>query len=168
MSSRMARKPKEPIETPQQTPQSEKLQAIQVAMQQIEKQYGTGAIMRLGERTAAQGHVDVIPTGSIALDLALGVGGFPRGRVIEIYGPEAGGKTTLAISVIAQAQKQGGTCAFVDAEHALDPSRAEGIGVDVDNLLISDRRKNDTGNKRYCTSPKARRNLCICRCRACP
>ena len=140
----MARKPKEPIETPQQTPQSEKLQAIQVAMQQIEKQYGTGAIMRLGERTAAQGHVDVIPTGSIALDLALGVGGFPRGSVIEIYGPEAGGKTTLAISVIAQAQKQGGTCAFVDAEHALDPSRAEGIGVDVDNLLIS---QPDTGEQ---------------------
>src|SRR3990167_6806585 len=144
MSSRMARKPKEPIETPQQTPQSEKLQAIQVAMQQIEKQYGTGAIMRLGERTAAQGHVDVIPTGSIALDLALGVGGFPRGRVIEIYGPEAGGKTTLAISVIAQAQKQGGTCAFVDAEHALDPQRAEAIGVNVDELLIS---QPDTGEQ---------------------
>ncbi|MBI2590746.1 MAG: recombinase RecA [Candidatus Blackburnbacteria bacterium] len=113
-------------------------------MQQIDKQYGTGSIMRLGERTASQGHVDVIPTGSIALDLALGVGGFPRGRVIEIYGPEAGGKTTLAISVIAQAQKQGGTCAFVDAEHALDPQRAEAIGVNVDELLIS---QPDTGEQ---------------------
>ncbi|MBI4028743.1 MAG: recombinase RecA [Candidatus Blackburnbacteria bacterium] len=132
------------VEPPVQTPQSEKLQAIQIAMQQIDKQYGTGSIMRLGERTAAQGHVDVIPTGSIALDLALGVGGFPRGRVIEIYGPEAGGKTTLAISVIAQAQKQGGTCAFVDAEHALDPQRAEAIGVNVDELLIS---QPDTGEQ---------------------
>jgi len=132
------------VEPPVQTPQSEKLQAIQIAMQQIDKQYGVGSIMRLGERTAAQGHVDVIPTGSIALDLALGVGGFPRGRVIEIYGPEAGGKTTLAISVIAQAQKQGGTCAFVDAEHALDPQRAEAIGVNVDELLIS---QPDTGEQ---------------------
>lgn len=140
----MARKAKEPVDRPQETPASEKLQAIQIAMQQIEKQYGTGSIMRLGERTAAQGHVDVIPTGSIALDLALGVGGFPRGRVIEVYGPEAGGKTTLALSVIAQAQKQGGTCAFVDAEHALDPVRAEAIGVDVDQLLIS---QPDTGEQ---------------------
>ncbi len=140
----MARKQKDPVDRPQETPASEKLQAIQVAMQQIEKQYGTGSIMRLGERTAAQGQVDVIPTGSIALDLALGVGGFPRGRVIEVYGPEAGGKTTLALSVIAQAQKQGGTCAFVDAEHALDPVRAEAIGVDVDQLLIS---QPDTGEQ---------------------
>jgi len=140
----MARKAKEPIERPQETPASEKLQAIQVAMQQIEKQYGTGSIMRLGERTAAQGNIDVIPTGSIALDLALGVGGFPRGRVIEVYGPEAGGKTTLALSIIAEAQKQGGTCAFVDAEHALDPVRAEAIGVDVDQLLIS---QPDTGEQ---------------------
>lgn len=140
----MARKQKEPVDRPQETPASEKLQAIQIAMQQIEKQYGTGSIMRLGERTAAQGQVDVIPTGSIALDLALGVGGFPRGRVIEVYGPEAGGKTTLALSVIAQAQKQGGTCAFVDAEHALDPVRAEAIGVDVDQLLIS---QPDTGEQ---------------------
>ncbi|MEK7521693.1 MAG: recombinase RecA [Patescibacteria group bacterium] len=141
----MARKSKDTtVQTPQETPASEKLQAIQVAMQQIEKQYGTGSIMRLGERTAAQGHIDVIPTGSIALDLALGVGGFPRGRVIEIYGPEASGKTTLALSVIAQAQKKGGTCAFVDAEHALDPIRAEVIGVDVDDLLIS---QPDTGEQ---------------------
>lgn len=140
----MAKKAKDQVETPTQTPASEKLQAIQIAMQQIDKQYGTGSIMRLGERTAAQGKIDTIPTGSIALDLALGAGGFPRGRVIEIYGPEASGKTTVALGVIAEAQKKGGTCAFVDAEHALDPERAEVIGVDVDNLLIS---QPDTGEQ---------------------
>lgn len=129
---------------PQQTPASEKLQAIKVAMEQIEKQYGTGSIMRLGERTNAQGKTEFIPTGSLALDLALGIGGFPRGRIIEIYGPEASGKTTLALHVIAEAQKLGGTAAFVDAEHALDPARAEAIGVKVDDLLIS---QPDTGEQ---------------------
>jgi recombination protein RecA len=122
---------------------SQKLQAIKIAMDQIEKQYGRGSIMRLGgggERLK----IDVVPTGSIALDLALGVGGLPRGRIVEIYGPEASGKTTLALSVIAEAQKRGGQCAFVDAEHALDPTRAEIIGVDIDNLLMS---QPDTGEQ---------------------
>ena len=123
---------------------SAKLQAIRLAMDQIEKQYGKGSIMRLGERTSDQLKIDVIPTGSIALDLALGVGGLPRGRIVEIYGPEASGKTTLALSVIAEAQKKGGQCAFVDAEHALDPIRAEIIGVDLDNLLMS---QPDTGEQ---------------------
>lgn len=123
---------------------SQRLQAIKIAMEQIEKQYGRGSIMRLGERVAAQGQADVIPTGSLALDLALGIGGMPRGRIIEIFGPEASGKTTVAIHIIAEAQKRGGTAAFIDAEHALDPSRAEAIGVDVDNLLIS---QPDTGEQ---------------------
>ncbi len=123
---------------------SAKLQAIRLAMDQIEKQYGRGSIMRLGERTADQMKIEVIPTGSIALDLALGVGGLPRGRIVEIYGPEASGKTTLALSVIAEAQKKGGQAAFVDAEHALDPARAEILGVDLDNLLMS---QPDTGEQ---------------------
>lgn len=134
----------QPINSPSQVDTSQKLQAIKIAMEQIQKQYGQGAIMRLGERTAAEGAVDVISTGSIALDLALGIGGFPRGRVIEIFGPEASGKTTLALHVIAEAQKTGGTAAFVDAEHALDPIRAEAIGVNVDDLLIS---QPDTGEQ---------------------
>jgi len=119
-----------------------KLQAIKVAMEQIEKQYGQGSIMKLGDRK----HLEVasIPTGSIALDLALGVGGLPRGRVSEIYGPEASGKTTLCLHVIAEAQKAGGTAAFIDAEHALDPQRAESIGVKLDDLLIS---QPDTGEQ---------------------
>lgn len=123
---------------------SAKLQAIRLAMDQIEKQYGRGSIMRLGERTPEQLKVEVIPTGSIALDLALGVGGLPRGRIVEIYGPEASGKTTLALSVVAEAQKRGGQCAFVDAEHALDPVRAEVIGVNLDDLLLS---QPDTGEQ---------------------
>ncbi len=114
----------------------QKLQAIKIAMDQIEKQFGHGAIMKLGEK-ADKFSVDVIPTGSIALDLALGIGGFPRGRITEIYGPEASGKTTIALHCIAEAQKMGGTAAFIDAEHALDPARAEAIGVDLDNLYIS-------------------------------
>jgi recombination protein RecA len=119
-----------------------KLQAIKVAMEQIEKQYGQGSIMKLGDRK----HLEVasIPTGSIALDLALGVGGLPRGRVTEIFGPEASGKTTLCLHVIAEAQKAGGTAAFIDAEHALDPQRAEAIGVKLDDLLIS---QPDTGEQ---------------------
>jgi len=116
---------------------SQRLQAIKLAMDQIEKQYGSGSIMRLGQRTAENRNIDVIPTGSIALDLALGVGGLPRGRIIEIYGPEASGKTTLALHVIAEAQRRGGQAAFVDAEHALDPTRAELIGVNLDDLLLS-------------------------------
>lgn len=117
--------------------------AILAAMQQIQKQYGTGSIMRLGER-AEKLAGSIISTGSIALDLALGVGGLPCGRIIEIYGPEASGKTTVALHVIAQAQKKGGTAAFIDAEHALDPQRAQRLGVNLDDLLIS---QPDTGEQ---------------------
>ncbi len=117
--------------------------AILAAMQQIQKQYGTGSIMRLGER-AEKLSVETISTGSIALDLALGVGGLPRGRIIEIYGPEASGKTTVALHVIAEAQKRGGVAAFIDAEHALDPQRAQKLGVNLDDLLIS---QPDTGEQ---------------------
>ncbi len=122
----------------------EKLQAIKIAMEQIEKQYGKGSIMRLGEQPAGKLAVETISTGSIALDLALGVGGLPRGRITEIYGPEASGKTTLALSVVAQAQKMGGTAAFIDAEHALDPTWSQTIGVKLDDLLIS---QPDTGEQ---------------------
>lgn len=140
----MAKKKKELKELQFQESASAKLQAIRMAMEQIEKQYGKGSIMRLGERTEEQRKVEVIPTGSIALDIALGVGGFPRGRIIEIYGPEASGKTTLALLVIAEAQKRGGQCAFIDAEHALDPERAETLGVNLDDLLLS---QPDTGEQ---------------------
>jgi len=140
----MAKKKKELKETIQQEGASEKLQAIRIAMDQIEKQYGKGSIMRLGGQGQERAKIEVISTGSIAVDLALGVGGLPRGRIVEIYGPEASGKTTLALSVIAEAQKRGGQCAFVDAEHALDPARAEIIGVDLDNLLMS---QPDTGEQ---------------------
>ncbi|TMF97967.1 MAG: DNA recombination/repair protein RecA, partial [Chloroflexi bacterium] len=107
---------------------SEKDRALTAALSQIERSYGKGAIMKLGE-AAAQKNIDVIPTGSLTLDMALGVGGIPRGRVVEIYGPESSGKTTLALHVIAQAQKLGGVAAFIDAEHALDPVYAGHIGV---------------------------------------
>jgi len=140
----MARKKKEVKDASRQTDSSAKLQAIKMAMDQIEKQYGRGAIMRLGQKGAEGRKVEVIPTGSIALDLALGVGGLPRGRIVEIYGPEASGKTTLALHVVAEAQKRGGQCAFVDAEHALDPERAETIGVNLDDLLLS---QPDTGEQ---------------------
>ena len=110
--------------------------AIEAALSQIEKQFGKGTVMKLGQKDAAV-KVPVIPTGSISFDLSLGIGGFPRGRVVEVFGPEATGKTTLAIHVIAEAQKQGGQAAFIDAEHALDPTYAASVGVDVDSLLIS-------------------------------
>jgi recombination protein RecA len=114
----------------------ERSKVLESAIAQIEKQYGKGSIMRLGSRDVLV-PVSVIPTGSISLDAALGVGGFPRGRVIEIFGPESGGKTTMALHVIAQAQKAGGQAAFIDAEHALDPNYSRKLGVDVDNLLVS-------------------------------
>ncbi len=117
--------------------------AIAAAMAQIQKTYGTGSIMRLGER-AEKLTTQIIPTGSIAVDLALGVGGLPRGRIIEVFGPEASGKTTLCLHVIAEAQKKGGVAAFIDAEHALDPQRAQKIGVNLDELLIS---QPDTGEQ---------------------
>lgn len=116
--------------------QASKERAIDAALSQIEKQFGKGAVMKLGQREAAI-KVPTIPTGSIAFDQSLGIGGFPRGRVVEVFGPEASGKTTLAIHVIAEAQKIGGQAAFIDAEHALDPKYAAQVGVDVDNLLIS-------------------------------
>ena len=121
---------------------SGKIQAIKMAMEQIEKQYGKGAIMRMGGR--ADEKIPVVPTGCLPLDIALGVGGLPRSRVTEIFGPEASGKTTVCLHVIAEAQKLGGTAAFVDAEHALDPSRAKGIGVKLEELLIS---QPDTGEQ---------------------
>jgi recombination protein RecA len=124
-------------------PVDAKLQAIKLAMEQIEKQYGKGSIMKLGEKSAHMA-IDVIPTGILPLDLALGVGGLPRGRVTEIYGPEASGKTTVCLSAIAEAQKAGGTAAFIDAEHALDPQWAEILGVKLDDLLIS---QPDTGEQ---------------------
>jgi len=114
----------------------EKTRNLEIAISQIEKDYGKGSIMRLGSRDVLV-PVSVIPTGSISIDSALGVGGFPRGRVIEVYGPESGGKTTLTLHVIAEAQKMGGQAAFIDAEHALDPAYARKLGVDVDNLLVS-------------------------------
>jgi recombination protein RecA len=114
----------------------EKTKNLDLAISQIEKQYGKGSIMRLGSRDVLV-PVSVIPTGSISIDAALGVGGFPRGRVVEVYGPESGGKTTLTLQVIAEAQRTGGQAAFIDAEHALDPAYARKLGVDVDNLLVS-------------------------------
>jgi recombination protein RecA len=114
----------------------EKMKAVELAVGQIEKQFGKGSIMRLGQKGAIQ-PIDAIPTGSISIDYALGVGGVPRGRVIEIFGPESSGKTTLALQVIAEAQKLGGMAAFVDAEHALDAAYAQKLGVDIENLLVS-------------------------------
>jgi len=115
---------------------NERQRALDLALSQIEKQFGKGSIMKLGEASAKL-QVDVISTGALALDLALGIGGVPRGRVVEIYGPEASGKTTLGSHVIAEAQREGGVAAFIDAEHALDPTYARAVGVDVDNLLLS-------------------------------
>ena len=114
----------------------EKNKALDAAVAQIERAFGKGSIMRMGARGTDE-QIEVIPSGSLGLDLALGIGGLPRGRIVEIYGPESSGKTTLALHAIAEAQKRGGTCAFIDAEHALDPTYARKLGVDVDNLLIS-------------------------------
>lgn len=120
-----------------QVAQSGRSQALNIAMQQIEKQFGKGSIMKMGESLRAQTDIPVISTGSLALNMALGVGGFPRGRIVEIYGPEASGKTTICLHAIAEVQRQGGVAAFVDVEHALDPVRAQNIGVNLDDLLIS-------------------------------
>ncbi|WP_214791950.1 MULTISPECIES: recombinase RecA [unclassified Exiguobacterium] len=121
---------------------SDRKQALEMALRQIEKQFGKGSIMRLGENTDQQ--VSVTPSGSIALDIALGAGGYPRGRVIEVYGPESSGKTTVALHAIAEVQKRGGQAAFVDAEHALDPKYAQNLGVNIDELLLS---QPDTGEQ---------------------
>ena len=117
------------------TPQQQKMKALQAAMEKIEKSFGKGAIMKMGDENIE--HIDVIPSGSIGLNAALGVGGYPKGRIIEIFGPESSGKTTLAIHAIAECQKTGGVAAFIDAEHAFDRFYAEKLGVDIDNLLIS-------------------------------
>ncbi|MBI4727287.1 recombinase RecA [candidate division TA06 bacterium] len=122
---------------------AEKSKALDLALSQIEKQFGKGSIMKLGSNAAVV-PVEVISTGSISLDAALGVGGVPRGRIVEIYGPEASGKTTLALSIVAQAQKAGGTAAYIDAEHAMDPKYAKALGVDIDNLLVA---QPDTGEE---------------------
>ena len=124
------------------TPASDKKKALQTAITQIEKNFGKGTVMRLGDRPEM--NVEAIPTGSLALDAALGIGGVPKGRIIEIYGPESSGKTTLALHILAQAQKMGGEVAFVDAEHALDPVYAAALGVDTDNMLVS---QPDTGEQ---------------------
>ncbi|MDA0747209.1 MAG: recombinase RecA, partial [bacterium] len=121
-----------------------KAKAIDLAISQIEKQFGQGSIMRLGGENGQRVPAEVIPTGSLALDVALGAGGVPRGRVVEVYGPEGSGKTTLTLHIIAQAQRRGGVCAFVDAEHALNVEMAERIGVDLESLLIS---QPDTGEE---------------------
>lgn len=121
---------------------AEKRKALEVAMSQIEKQFGKGSVMKLGEYKAME--VEAIPTGALSLDIALGIGGVPRGRIIEVFGPESSGKTTLALHIIAEAQKMGGEAAFIDAEHALDPVYARKLGVDIDNLIVS---QSDTGEQ---------------------
>ncbi len=123
-------------------PASDKKQALETALAQIEKQFGKGAVMKLGANVTMQ--VDAIPTGSLGLDLALGIGGVPRGRIVEVYGPESSGKTTLALQILAEAQKMGGEVAFIDVEHALDPTYASALGVDIDSLLVS---QPDTGEQ---------------------
>ncbi|MFR1261186.1 MAG: recombinase RecA, partial [Oscillospiraceae bacterium] len=125
-----------------EAPLSDKKKALETAISQIEKNFGKGTVMRLGDRPEM--NVEAIPTGSLALDAALGIGGVPKGRIIEIYGPESSGKTTLALHIVAQAQKRGGEVAFVDAEHALDPDYAARIGVDIDSMLVS---QPDTGEQ---------------------
>ncbi len=141
----MARGDKTPGKSSQEINQkfsSDRARALDAALSQIERQFGKGAVMKLGERASAQ--VEVISTGALSLDVALGVGGVPRGRVVEIFGPESSGKTTVALHVIAEAQRNGGTAAFIDAEHALDPSYASRLGVDIDNLIVS---QPDTGEQ---------------------
>ncbi|MBP3707754.1 MAG: recombinase RecA [Clostridia bacterium] len=124
------------------TENTEKKKALEAALSQIEKQFGKGSVMKLGETTAMD--VEAIPTGSLSLDIALGIGGIPRGRIVEVYGPESSGKTTLTLHMIAEAQKLGGEAAFIDAEHALDPVYAKHLGVDIDNLIVS---QPDTGEQ---------------------
>ena len=138
----MAREPKEQPEAPSGKMNPEKAKALDSALAQIERQFGKGSVMKMGERGPQV--LEVIPTGSVALDIALGIGGLPRGRIVEIYGPESSGKTTVALHAIANAQKNGGIAAFIDAEHALDPEYAKKLGVDIDALLVS---QPDTGEQ---------------------
>ena len=142
MATKKAAPPKKDATTVAQSTQEEKLNALEHALADLDKQYGKGAVMKLGEQ--ASQNVEVISTGNLELDLALGVGGVPKGRVIEIYGPESSGKTTVALHIVAEAQKKGGICAFVDAEHALDPAYAKKLGVNIDELYIS---QPDTGEQ---------------------
>ena len=121
---------------------SEKMRALEAALGQIEKQFGKGSVMKLGDYTAM--NVEAIPTGALSLDIALGIGGIPRGRIIEVFGPESSGKTTLALHLIAEVQKMGGEAAFIDAEHALDPVYAKHLGVNIDELIVS---QPDTGEQ---------------------
>ena len=132
----MAKKKVEKINPAQKPEKNEKAQAVDGAIQQIEKQFGKGSIMKLGDNTV-RSEIGFIPTGAMTLDFALGLGGFPRGRIVEIYGPESSGKTTLCLSAVANAQRNGGIAAFVDAEHALDPSFATRLGVNIDDLLVA-------------------------------
>ena len=113
----------------------DRAKALETALTQIEKDFGKGAVMRLGQNTAM--NVEAISTGSLSLDMALGIGGLPKGRIVEIYGPESSGKTTIALHVVAESQKKGGTAAFIDVEHALDPVYAAALGIDIDSLLVS-------------------------------
>ena len=131
---------KKPIEAA--APAADRKKALETCLANIEKTYGKGTVMRLGENSHVV--VEGIPTGSLALDIALGIGGVPKGRIIEIYGPESSGKTTLALHIVAEAQKRGGEVAFIDAEHALDPTYARALGVDIDSMLIS---QPDTGEQ---------------------
>ena len=142
MATKKAAPPKKDATTVAQSTQEEKLKALEHALADLDKQYGKGAVMKLGE--PASQNVEVISTGNLELDLALGVGGVPKGRVIEIYGPESSGKTTVALHIVAEAQKKGGICAFVDAEHALDPAYAKKLGVNIDELYIA---QPDTGEQ---------------------
>ena len=130
---------------------SEKRKALEMALSQIEKQFGKGSVMKLGDFTAM--NIEAIPTGALSLDIALGIGGIPRGRIIEVFGPESSGKTTLALHMIAEAQKMGGEAAFIDAEHALDPVYAKKLGVDIDNLIVS---QPDTGEQALEIAPRLR------------
>ena len=138
----MAAKSKGTTSVPSQVVGSDREKALDTVLAQIDKNYGKGSVMRLGDRPATR--IETIPTGSIALDVALGIGGFPRGRVVEIYGPESSGKTTVALHAVASVQRAGGIAAFIDAEHALDPVYAEKMGLDTDNLLVS---QPDTGEQ---------------------
>ena len=142
MATKKAAPPKKDATTVAQSTQEEKLKALEHALADLDKQYGKGAVMKLGEQ--ASQNVEVISTGNLELDLALGVGGVPKGRVIEVYGPESSGKTTVALHIVGEAQKKGGICAFVDAEHALDPAYAKKLGVNIDELYIA---QPDTGEQ---------------------
>jgi recombination protein RecA len=133
----MGRKPKTTTETTQVVDKSEKMMAVDIAMQQIEKQFGKGSVMKMGDSLKNMATLPVVSSGSLSLNLALGVGGFPKGRIVEVYGPEASGKTTICLHAIAEVQKKGGIAAFVDVEHALDPIRARKIGVNLEDMLIS-------------------------------